>query len=252
MSLLGDLSGGYSSGGSQQMSNSWSQTDATSARAWSMEAANLAYQRQKELMQAQMDYNSAEAAKAREFNSAEAQKARDFNAEMANTVYTRSVKNMIEAGINPILAANMGLSGANVSSGATASASGASASLGSVPLAQNFMDSSSASQSSGSSWNHSESGLAAGLQAMGSMISSALGALNSAFNLNLNLGNMDETAKNVQKYMDNINTKSLVDAVKEFTTNPGKYTGDAQGQSSGSFNGSGKHYTQRRGISGTF
>lgn len=205
MGLLGDLSGGYSAGGSSNYSQStgWSSTDAASARAWSEQQATVAYERQRQLMQEQMAYNSAEAALARQFNAEEALKARNFNAEeatksrdwqaeMANTVYTRSVKNLKEAGINPILAYNMGLSGANVGSGATASGMGASgsggtASLGSAPLAQNFMDSASASQSSGrgSSWNESESGLAAGLQAMGELISGVIGNLNSSHTIDL-------------------------------------------------------------------
>lgn len=189
MGLLGDLAGGYSAGGSSNYSQSsgWSTTDAASARAWSEQQATIAYERQRQLMQEQMAYNSAEAALARQFNAEEALKSRNWQAEMANSIYTRSTKNMKEAGINPILAANMGLSGANVGSGATASTSGATSGLGSAPLAQNFMDSASASQSSGSgsSWNESESGLAAGLQAMGELISGVIGNLNSSHTIDL-------------------------------------------------------------------
>lgn len=186
-----NLNQGYSAGGSAQQANSYSATNAIDARAWSENAATTAFNRQKELMQMEMDYNSAEA-----------QKARDWEEAMANTIYTRSTKNMREAGINPILAANMGLSGAAVGSGATASISG-----GSAPLAQNFMDSQSASQSSGSSWNRSENGLATALTAIGGMLSSALGAINSGINISMNMdaiknaGEVFEENKN--KILDN-------------------------------------------------
>lgn len=144
-------------------SQSYSQTFGTQAGQESQNAADTAFQRQKELMLMQM-----------EFNSREAQKARDWETQMANTIYTRSVNNMKEAGINPILAANMGLSGASVGSGATASIGGATA-----PMAQSFANSSSASNSwshgegsgsggsSGSSWNDSTYGLSTAIDQLG-------------------------------------------------------------------------------------
>lgn len=184
MGILNALQGGtsVSSNGSvssgQSAANSWqqsaSQTDAASARAFSAEQATLAYKRQKELMQMEMDYNTREA-----------EKQRQWELNNANTIYTRSIQNMKEAGINPILAANMGLSGASVGSGATANISGATA-----PMAQSFMDTSSASaggsqsygENHGSSWgsSESESGLATGLKLMGEAIASAINSKNAA------------------------------------------------------------------------
>lgn len=117
--------------------------------------------------------------KVMEYNSMEAQKQREWEERMANTIYTRSVANMKEAGINPILAASMGLSGASVGSGATASVAQPQTFMG-----QTFADQNSANQawsagdsyshgenggswgSSSSSWNNSESGLATGLRQM--------------------------------------------------------------------------------------
>lgn len=152
-------------GGSvQQSTNSAQATNASQSHTYGTEAtqaainaANVAYERQKELAQIQMEYNAREA-----------QKQRDWEAQMANSVYTRSVANMKEAGINPILAAGFGLSGASVGSGATASISGLNA-----PMANTFADQSAASvgqsssegQSSGSSWNYGFSDSMYGIQA---------------------------------------------------------------------------------------
>lgn len=178
-----------SDGGSWSNSNAWNQswTDAMTARQYSMMMAEDAWQKDMKAMQMQMD-----------FNREEAQKNRDWQEEMANSIYTRSVKNMKEAGINPILAANMGLSGASVGSGATASLGG----IPSAPMAQNFMDSWSAGESasqaeswshsegegwgdsSGSSWNsgwsNSENGIVTALQALQGMAGVALDGINSA------------------------------------------------------------------------
>ena len=123
-----------------------------------------------------------------EFNRQEAQKARDWNENMANTVYTRSVNNMKEAGINPVLAANMGLSAASIGSGATASIGGAGA-----PLAQPFANSSSASNSwshsegmskggsSGSSWNDSTYGLSTAIDQLGDAAQDAIDTVSNVF-----------------------------------------------------------------------
>lgn len=251
MSLMGDLSGSYGGGGSESFSQSsaWSSTDAAAARAWSEEQAKVAFERQRQLMQEQQQFNSAEAALARDFNAAEAQKGRDWQQEMADSIYTRSVKNMREAGINPILAMNMGLTGAAVGSGSTASASGATAGMGSAPLAQNFMDSASASQSTskGSSWSHSESGLATGLKALGEALAGALATVNSGMNLNLNLGSMGDTSKKLVDYVNNITYDNVKGALNRFLDSPGTYTGTAGNQSKGYFEGSTKHIADKVG-----
>lgn len=190
----------YSSGGSSNsaygynssQSSAMAGTDAMSARLWSQQMANTAYTQN---LQAMREQN--------EFNATEAQKQRDWEERMANTIYTRSVKNMREAGINPILAANMGLSGAAVGSGATATSAGFAGS----PLAQNFMDSYSAQNASsggenwasGSSWQSSEAGFVTGLQ--------ALSGLMDGVEANINSSNMLEMLKgsfyDIMKILDN-------------------------------------------------
>lgn len=65
--------------------------------------------------------NAGSQASAKKYNSAEAAAERAFEKEMRGTAYQDTVKDMIAAGINPILAA---------SNGATATPSGASASIG--------------------------------------------------------------------------------------------------------------------------
>lgn len=181
------LSQSYNSGGSVSDSagSSWSQTDAMSAREWSAEQARIAFERQKELMGMEMD-----------FNSKEAQIARDWNESMANTIYTRSAQNMKEAGINPILAANMGLSGASVGTGQTASIGGATA-----PMAQSFMDSASASQnySKGSSWESGEAGLVTALRALSDMAKETIINVNSSLNLGELAKQYDTAIQNMEK-----------------------------------------------------
>ena len=66
--------------------------------------------------------NAGSQASAKKYNSAEAAAERAFQKEMRGTAYQDTVKDMIAAGINPILAAT---------NGATSSTSGASANIGS-------------------------------------------------------------------------------------------------------------------------
>lgn len=214
MSLFG-IDGATSAQGSQQTSNNYgyniasgtSGTDAASARAFSAQQAALAYERQQQLNEAQMQFNREEAAKQRAWET-----------EMANSIYTRSVKNMREAGINPILAANMGLSAASVGSGATASISGSSA-----PMAQSFMDSWSAQSSKGenygnsqgSSWGQSESGLAVGLQMMGEAIAKAIGTMNSGNTINYMMDGLGGAAKTTWNDLKQLMVKNLPNEVSK-------------------------------------
>ena len=70
-----------------------------------------------------MDFAQTSAKTAMDFESGEASKARDWSKNMSNTAYQRATKDLVAAGLNPILAAN---SAASV--GQSSSASGKSAS----------------------------------------------------------------------------------------------------------------------------
>lgn len=209
----GSQNSAYSVSGSENNaeSNSWGNVAGLEASANSAIEAERAHERQKELLQM-----------AQEYNSREAEKQRNWQADMANTVYTRSVKNMIEAGINPILAANLGLSAGNVSSGASASVGTPSSFMGQTFAEQNTASHSASTGSSfsnssqkGSSftsggshsedWSNSRSGLAEGLLQMADISEAAYNAITSSealkwtmenFGDGRNLiGNMFEKAK---------------------------------------------------------
>lgn len=156
----------WSMSGSNAFNDEWSQAEnfaESFSEAYGLEAsaqdilnAEIANQ-----IQAQ-NYRMQEA-----YNREEAQKSRNWQEYMSNTAYQRAVKDLLAAGLNPILAVgNMGAStpaGATASSG-LASAQKANAYMGSksgssaygYSQSQGHGESSSASASEGHSRSHSE------------------------------------------------------------------------------------------------
>lgn len=172
----GALKGSTSSGGSTNSakSQSFSNTAGREATSSSNYQANIANNTAMDAWR--------EAAK---YNAEQARIQRDWEEKMANSVYQRSIADMKKAGINPILAAGMGLGTASVGSGATASISNPQTYMG-----QSFAEQNSAmtSESHGSSWNNSESGLAQGLAQMGEAIQAGLNTLSNAKLLDITIG----------------------------------------------------------------
>lgn len=145
----------YGYGYSDSVGDSWSNngsyanesaTSTTYGREASAEArarADEANRKNYEMWKAQADYNATEA-----------QKSRDYQERMANTAYQRAVKDLMAAGINPILAYNT--MGSATPTGATAT-SGMQTSHMANTYAQSESRSRGSSQSWGSSGSHNES-----------------------------------------------------------------------------------------------
>ena len=107
----------------------------------------------------QAGFNAKQNKIAMDYNTAEAQKNRDWQEMMSNTAYQRAMADMKAAGLNPILAANLG--GASTPGGATGTISGASmglqgASAASISALSNGVLGSNYSMSQNESWNMSQ------------------------------------------------------------------------------------------------
>ncbi len=119
--------------GSSQVSN---QSYLQSALNAASTVAESNTDRSQDMAREQMGFQKEQNARAMAFNSEEAQKNRSWQEMMSNTAHQREVKDLIAAGINPILTATGG-SGAAVTSGATASGVTSSGAQGQVDTSYN-------------------------------------------------------------------------------------------------------------------
>lgn len=136
---------------------------------------------------------------AAQFNSQEAEKQRLWQEKMANTVYQRTVQDMLKAGINPVLAANMGLGTASVGSGASANMGDASSYMASA-----YADSISSAESQ--SHSHQESGLATGLQLLGQAIGAAIEKINSGNQIDIAINGLENWFRDQKEINNNVNS----------------------------------------------
>lgn len=123
-STLGGL-GGFNSGfgstsGQNAYNESWSQGGTGGSASSAMEFSRNS-------MLAQQAYNSEEAEKQRAWAALEAEKLRAWQEHMSSTAHQREVKDLIEAGLNPVLSGTGGqgawAGGSSMPSGSTASTS---------------------------------------------------------------------------------------------------------------------------------
>ena len=131
------------------------------------------------------------------FNAEQARIQREWQTYMANTVYQRTIEDMQKAGINPVLAANMGLGTASVSGGGAASI-GAPNSYMADTYADYLSSSESIgnSESHGSSWN--EAGFATFLESMMGLAQGLLGNMNSSTQVSISLEGLGKAVKNLE------------------------------------------------------
>lgn len=124
--------------------------------------------------------------KTMEYNATEAQKNRDWQEHMASTAYQRTVADMIKAGINPIMASQLG---------ATSSGSGATAST-SAPSGQ------AASEGNYTGQMENMSSTLALIGAIASSFSQAMSGLSALKDINITLNSHEKT--DISKWLEGL------------------------------------------------
>lgn len=157
---LGNGTTSFNEGGSNSAASNWNwnQSDAygdswsnNNSESWggSMQSGKWASALSQLNAATANQINSENMAATMAYNAAEAQKQRDWEEMMSNTAHQRAVRDMIAAGINPILAAG---SAASTPTGGMASTTALQS-----HMAREYTDWEQGSRSSGSSGSHNES-----------------------------------------------------------------------------------------------
>lgn len=189
---LGNGSTSFNEGGSNSASSNWSQNfsdnwSENGSESWG--GSNESGQQASALSQYnaatanQINYDNMQMVMA--YNAAEAQKQRDWEEMMSNTAHQRAVRDMIAAGINPILAAG---SAASTPAGGMAATTALQSHMAreytdyengskSWGRSEGHSEGSGAGSSYGNSWEHGES-----YSNLAEQASSAMGAMADVMN----------------------------------------------------------------------
>lgn len=185
-------SAGWSAGRSQASEQSTSQTFGAEASARDVQYAQEANALQQKLWQQQADYNAQQA-----------QIDRDYQTYMSNTAYQRAVKDLLAAGLNPILAA--GNMGASTPVGAMATSG-----LSSAYKASSYADQYAQSSGESSSWNKSKN-----------KSKSKSRSASSSYSSSYESGGSHSESEGSSKSRTKTQLKSLIDAVAKYLNNGG-------------------------------